>query len=141
MSNIALALTGGALIGLSASLYWLSHGRIAGISGLLGGLVARHASDRGQRGAFLAGLLIAGVALYLIRPGVFGPTNAQPLWLVAIAGVLVGYGTRLGSGCTSGHGICGIARLSGRSIAATVTFIATGVLTVVALRAAGVEGF
>ena len=134
MSNIALALTGGALIGLSASLYWLSHGRIAGISGLLGGLVARHASDRGQRGAFLAGLLIAGVALYLIRPGVFGPTNAQPLWLVAIAGVLVGYGTRLGSGCTSGHGVCGLGRLAPRSFVAVLAFMATGIFAASLLR-------
>lgn len=128
------ALIGGILIGLSASLLLLSHGKIAGISGILGGLLTPGTPDRGYRLWFLAGLLAAGVALAVLRPSTFPSAPVSPLWLVAVAGLLVGYGTRLGSGCTSGHGVCGISRLSARSITATVTFMATGALAVFASR-------
>jgi uncharacterized membrane protein YedE/YeeE len=128
------ALLGGILIGLSASLLLLSHGKIAGISGIVGGLLTPGTPDRSYRLWFLAGLLAAGVTLAVLRPSTFPSASSSPLWLVAVAGLLVGYGTRLGSGCTSGHGVCGISRLSARSITATVTFMATGALAVFVSR-------
>lgn len=128
------ALLGGALIGLSASLLLLTHGKIAGISGLLGGLLAPGADDRAFRLWFLGGLLVAGAALAAVLPSAFGPSPPTPFWLVALAGVLVGYGTRLGNGCTSGHGVCGVSRLSARSIAATLTFVAVGMATTFVAR-------
>lgn len=128
------ALLGGALIGLSASLLLLTHGKIAGISGLLGGLFVPGTGDRAFRLWFLAGLLVAGAALAVVLPSAFGPSPSTPLWLVVLAGLLVGYGTRLGNGCTSGHGVCGVSRLSVRSIVATLTFVAVGMATTFVVR-------
>jgi len=122
------ALLGGVLIGLSASLLLWSHGRIAGISGMLGRLVEEPRASQGFRLYFLAGLVSAGLVAGLIRGFPEGP--AMPVALTAIGGFLVGFGTRLGNGCTSGHGVCGNSRLSPRSLVATVTFIATGAITV-----------
>jgi uncharacterized membrane protein YedE/YeeE len=121
------SLLGGALIGAAATIYWVANRRVAGVSGVL----AAALRDRGQRRErllFLAGLVAAGVAATLLgkAPAAVGQ-GATPLLL---AGVLVGFGTRLGGGCTSGHGVCGLSRLSARSLVAVVTFIATGVLTV-----------
>jgi uncharacterized membrane protein YedE/YeeE len=128
------ALLGGALIGLSASLLLLASGRIAGISGILGGALASPGEERWWRVLFLAGL-IGGclVVRYLSADAVPVSISASPFLLV-IAGLLVGYGTRQANGCTSGHGVCGIARLSPRSIAATMTFMACGALTVFLMR-------
>lgn len=123
-------LVGGALIGLAATLLLWSHGKIAGISGLYGGLFVRETDDRGFRFSFLTGLVLGGVGLLLTNPGAFGGSSPVSLPLVGIAGLLVGFGTRLGNGCTSGHGVCGISRMSGRSFAATVTFMLTGFVTV-----------
>lgn len=126
---------GGLLIGISAAGLLLLTGRIAGISGVLGGLVApspQETKDRGWRLFFLAGLLLGGLVF-----GIFtGRTKAPvaPIAVVGVAGVLVGFGTRLGSGCTSGHGVCGIGRLSKRSIVATGVFMATGMATVFLTR-------
>jgi uncharacterized membrane protein YedE/YeeE len=121
------ALAGGSLIGASASLLLLLNGRIAGISGIVGGLVHPRAGDVAWRLYFLAGLLVGGLVLLASRPSAFGaPVVSLPLTLVA--GLLVGFGTRLGSGCTSGHGVCGVSRLSLRSIVATAIFVATGML-------------
>jgi uncharacterized protein len=128
--DAALPIAGGALIGAASALYLATHGRIAGISGLFSGLLER-ASDWPNRGAFVVGLVVAGGILALATPGLFEPPAAS-LLLVAAAGLLVGFGTRLGNGCTSGHGVCGTSRISGRSVAATLTFIATGALTVAA---------
>jgi uncharacterized membrane protein YedE/YeeE len=128
------ALLGGVLIGMAASLLLLTHGKIAGISGMLGGLLTPGASDRVFRLWFLAGLLAAGPALAVALPSAFAPSPPTPLWLVALAGLLVGYGTRLGNGCTSGHGVCGISRFSVRSLAATLTFLAAGVATTFVAR-------
>jgi uncharacterized protein len=121
------ALIGGALIGAAATFYWFANGRVAGISGVLAGAL-RERGDRRERLLFLAGLVVAGVgALWLgARPTTMGQ-GATPLLL---AGVLVGFGTRLGGGCTSGHGVCGLSRFSARSLVATLTFMAMGVLTV-----------
>lgn len=127
------ALLGGLLIGLATSLMLLFAGKIAGISGIVGGFLRQDREDSAWRGYFLGGLLLGGMALRLARPQAFGSTSAS-LAAVVIAGLLVGYGTRLGNGCTSGHGICGNSRLSLRSIVATVTFMATGALTVFVVR-------
>ena len=133
------SLFGGVLIGLAASILLLFHGRVAGIAGILGETL-RGDGTRGEgvfRAAFLVGLIAAGIALRLLYPAAFagaGSSSAASIGLVAIAGLLVGYGTRLGSGCTSGHGVCGISRLSKRSIAATMTFMAAGGVTVFVIR-------
>ena len=130
------ALAGGALIGLAASLLLLGTGRVAGISGIAGNLLFGARGDRAWRAAFLLGLVVAGAACTWLEPGLFAaPPRSMPL--VAVAGVLVGLGTRLGGGCTSGHGVCGISRLSRRSLVATLTFIASGALTVALLRGLG----
>jgi uncharacterized protein len=126
------ALIGGALIGLAAVLLMLVNGRIAGVSGILG--EALTGDDRGWRLAFLAGLIAAPLLLGAIGQPVPTP-RMPPSWSIVIAaGLLVGFGTRLGGGCTSGHGVCGIARLSPRSIAATLVFMATAMAVVAVMR-------
>ncbi len=136
MSQFLLPLLGGVLIGASASLLLLFNGRTAGISGITGGLLTPTRGDAGWRFAFVAGLLGGGLLLRALYPGGFGTGTAgsSAMGLTVMAGLLVGFGTRLGSGCTSGHGICGISRGSLRSIVATLVFMATGILTVLALR-------
>jgi uncharacterized membrane protein YedE/YeeE len=128
------AAIGGGLIGLSAVLLMLLTGRIAGISGIFGGLLNLRGDDKGWRIAFLAGLILAPVIAGLIGRGMAPPTLSANWIVIVAAGLLVGFGTRLGGGCTSGHGICGIARLSGRSIVATVIFMTTAILTVAVTR-------
>jgi uncharacterized membrane protein YedE/YeeE len=123
------ALAGGAMIGASAALLLLSHGRIAGISGIVGSLLPpTPASDRGWRLAFLGGLLAAGAVGARLAPAAVG-ASVRSLPLVLVAGLIVGFGTRLGSGCTSGHGVCGLSRLSTRSMVAVATFMTTGAIT------------
>jgi len=128
------AAIGGALIGLSAVLLMMSTGRIAGISGIFSGLLNVHDDDKSWRVAFLAGLILAPVLAGLIGYGMAQPALPSSWIVIAVAGLLVGFGTRLGGGCTSGHGICGIARLSPRSIAATIVFIVMAVVTVAITR-------
>ena len=130
------ALIGGALIGLSASVLMLLHGKIAGISGLLGDVVSPRGGDRSAGLYFLGGLLLAGVIARLVHPSAL-PSATPSLAVGAVAGVLAGCGTQLGSGCTSGHGVCGLSRLSKRSLIATVTFIALGVVSASVVRALG----
>jgi uncharacterized membrane protein YedE/YeeE len=128
------ALVGGALIGLAAAMLWLGNGRTAGISGIVGGLFTPNAGDVGWRVAFIAGL-VAAPLLYGVATGAMpesAVSGAAPT--VVAAGLLVGFGTRLGGGCTSGHGVCGMARLSPRSIAATLVFMACGFATVFVVR-------
>lgn len=127
------ALGGGVLIGIGVSVLLLFNGRIAGISGIIGGLASAARSDRGWRLSFLAGLLIAPLIWALLRFPIM--VNVDVGWIgLVVAGLLVGYGTRLGSGCTSGHGVCGLARLSSRSLAATLAFMAAGFVTVYLAR-------
>jgi uncharacterized membrane protein YedE/YeeE len=126
------ALVGGALIGLAAVLLMLLNGRIAGVSGILG--EALTGEDRGWRLAFLAGLIAAPLLLGAISRPVPTPWMPSSFAIVIAAGLLVGFGTRLGGGCTSGHGVCGIARLSPRSITATLVFMATAMVVVAAMR-------
>ncbi|TMS59167.1 YeeE/YedE family protein [Imbroritus primus] len=127
------ALAGGLLIGLAAALFLLVNGRIAGISGILGGLLRAPAGDRRWRVAFLLGLLAAPFAWRLFAAMPEAVIEAGPLQLI-VAGLLVGYGTQLGSGCTSGHGVCGVSRASPRSLAATLLFMAAGFVTVYVVR-------
>lgn len=134
-STWILALAGGAVIGIASALLLLTHGRIAGISGITGSLLQATTRDRGWRVAFLAGMIVSGLVASIVAPAAVG-ASVRPLPLVIVAGVLVGYGTRLGSGCTSGHGVCGMSRLSMRSIVAVLTFMTTGALTAVVAGAA-----
>ena len=127
------ALAGGALIGLAASLFILFNGRIAGISGILGGLLDWPAGDIAWRVAFLLGLIAAPVAWSLFAPLPAVRIDADTATLVA-AGLLVGLGTRYGAGCTSGQGVCGLSRLSPRSLVATAAFMAAGFATVFIVR-------
>ena len=125
-------LLGGALIGVAATLLWVGTGRVAGVSGILRGALFNNGERRGELIAFLLGLIVVGAAA-----GVFGATprpTSQPLGLLACAGLLVGFGTRLGGGCTSGHGVCGVSRFAPRSLVATATFVATGAATVLVTR-------
>ncbi len=125
------ALAGGALIGLSASLLLGFNGRILGVSGIVGGVVHPTRGDVAWRALFVGGLLLGGVVALVALPGAFTAASVGPGTAI-MAGLLVGVGTRLGSGCTSGHGVCGLSRLSTRSLAATLTFIGAGALTVLA---------
>ena len=127
------ALLGGVLIGLAATLILVFEGKVAGISGIVAAFMRPSPDDTAWRGQFLSGLLVGGVLLRFVYPQAFGATSAS-LASVAVAGLLVGYGTRLGNGCTSGHGVCGTSRLSARSMVATGTFILTGAVTVFLVR-------
>ncbi|HEY3891967.1 MAG TPA: YeeE/YedE family protein [Bradyrhizobium sp.] len=127
-------LLGGALIGLAAASLMLLTGRIAGVSGIFGGLLALRPADQGWRIAFVAGLIAAPLLATLAGAPLPVPAMTSNLALVAIGGLLVGFGSRMGNGCTSGHGVCGSARLSVRSIAATLIFMATAVITVAIVR-------
>lgn len=129
MNDIGLALIGGGLIGLSATLLLATHGRVAGISGILGTFIRTPAADAGMRGWFLLGLALAGVIGVLMSPERITETSVSTP-VIAVAGLLVGFGTRLGNGCTSGHGICGISRMSPRSLASVFTFILAGAIVV-----------
>jgi uncharacterized membrane protein YedE/YeeE len=127
-------LIGGLLIGLAAALLLLLNGRLSGISGIVGGLLAPKSSDVGWRVVFVAGLLLGAFIYMFATGGALAVTMQASLPVLVVAGLLVGFGTRLGSGCTSGHGVCGIARLSKRSIVATSVFFVVAMLTVFLTR-------
>lgn len=131
------SLAGGVLIGLAAALMVVLLGRIAGISGILGGLLQRatwgSVRQWGWRAAFVAGMLLAPLLWQMFAPLPAMQIPSNPVLIIS-AGLLVGFGTRLGSGCTSGHGVCGLSRLSIRSLAATLMFMATGMATVFIMR-------
>jgi len=129
-----LALLGGALIGLASVLLMLLIGRIAGISGILAGSFNGAGADKGWRLAFLAGLVAAPLIASAAGYPVLSPQMPWNWMIVGAAGLLVGFGTRLSGGCTSGHGICGVARLSPRSIAATIIFMGTAMIVVAVMR-------
>ncbi len=124
------SLVGGMLIGGAASLLWLLRGRIAGISGIAGGAILGASGPRAWRWAFLAGLLAVGAIAAQVAPEAFASTVPRDAGVIVAAGLLVGFGTRLGNGCTSGHGICGLSRGRVRSLVATLTFMGAGALTV-----------
>lgn len=127
------SLAGGVLLGLASAAFILLNGRILGISGILGGLIRPQPRDTAWRLAFVAGLLIAPLVWSLFAAPAVPRIEAGPALLV-VAGLMVGWGTRYGSGCTSGHGVCGIGRGSPRSLAATGTFMAVAILTVLVVR-------
>ncbi|MFZ6723362.1 YeeE/YedE family protein [Undibacterium sp. Ji49W] len=136
MTNLAMytSLAGGALIGISAALLLWATGRIAGISNIAGNLFAASSGERWWRVLFLLGL-IGGAGIYYVVAG-HAPAAREhfPSWLLAVAGLLVGFGTSLANGCTSGHGVCGIGRLSTRSFVATLLFLSTGIVTALVVR-------
>ena len=129
-----LSLFGGACIGIAVSLMLLLNGRVTGISGILNGVLVPEKGDTGWRVFFVGGLLVGGALLTVLRPESFFDTTGTSLGQVIIAGLLVGFGTVMGSGCTSGHGVCGVSRLSIRSLVATATFIFAGILSVWIVR-------
>ncbi len=128
------ALIGGVMIGVAATALLLVNGRIAGISGIFGGLVPPARGDALWRLLFLTGLVAGTLAWSVFRPGDVVPAFDASLPVIALGGLLVGFGTRLGGGCTSGHGVCGIGRRSPRSIVATVAFMLTAGVTVFVAR-------
>lgn len=129
------ALVGGVLLGLASAAFILINGRVLGISGILGGLLIPRHGDTSWRVFFLLGLVLAPITLSLLAPGLISaPRIDASHVVVVIAGLLVGFGTRYGSGCTSGHGVCGLSRLSPRSLVATLTFMAAGFTTVYVIR-------
>jgi len=128
-----MSLMGGVLIGVASALFILANGRIAGISGILGGLLTRRPDDRVWRLAFLLGLMAAPAAIVALTGPVVATIEANTEVLIA-AGLLVGIGTRYGAGCTSGHGVCGLSRLSPRSLVATLAFMGAGMAMVFVMR-------
>jgi uncharacterized membrane protein YedE/YeeE len=132
------ALIGGALIGVSVSLMLLWNGRVTGISGIINGALTYAKGDYAWRALFILGLIVGGLILKVLRPEVFSGAILTDTWTVVVAGLLVGFGTILGSGCTSGHGVCGISRMSPRSLVATIVFIGAGVFAVALFRKIGV---
>lgn len=138
MENVGAALLGGALIGTAVSLMLLWNGRVTGISGIVSGALFPAKSETAWRWFFLLGLFVGGALLRLFRPIAFTGALNTEMWTVALAGLLVGFGTLLGSGCTSGHGVCGVSRLSLRSLIATLIFISAGILSVALMWQMGV---
>ena len=132
MNAYFLPLTGGILLGLSAIWLLLTLGRVAGISGIAWGSIA--GPDRGWRWLFLVGLLLGGLLTHTVIGQPLPDESTAPTWLIAISGLLVGIGTRMGGGCTSGHGVCGLGRRSPRSVTATLTFMTLGIVTVFVMQ-------
>jgi uncharacterized protein len=132
--SIPAALFGGALIGVAAVLMLALNGRILGVSGIAAGLIAPVSTDRPARVLFLAGMIAGGIAVGAFLPRALPGAVSGNVLLLVPAGLAVGFGTRLGGGCTSGHGVCGMSRLSGRSITATITFMLVAMLTVFVVR-------
>ena len=134
MTAWLIALAGGVVIGLAATLLLWLNGRIAGVSGILNGVVFPKWNDIAWRAAFLIGLIAAGGLYMALVPGSSLPRTDYSRVGLIVAGVLVGFGTRMGNGCTSGHGVCGLGRLSLRSLVAVVTFMATAIVTTYVVR-------
>jgi len=128
--EVLMPLTGGILIGIAASMMLLFSGKIAGVSGIFGGMLFQQGEERAWKLSFIAGLIAGGILLYILNAEFFENTSGRDLIALTVAGLMVGIGTRVGGGCTSGHGVCGIGRLSGRSIVATVTFVFAGMVVV-----------
>ncbi len=137
ISTILPPLFGGVLIGLASALLLLLNGRIAGISGIVDGVVHPSRGDVGWRAAFVIGLIAAGLLLPFMWPAALPDELPRSVAIMAVAGLVVGFGTRMGSGCTSGHGVCGLSRFSPRSLAAVLTFMGTGIVTVAAWNLIG----
>ena len=133
------AIAGGALLGVAAVLLMKFNGRIAGISGIVNGALSTTSGDRLWRWLFVAGLVLGGFLYQLVSHEPLITRESFPMAQLIVAGLLVGFGTQMGSGCTSGHGVCGIARLSPRSIASTIVFLATGALVATLIYTVGTQ--
>ena len=134
MTAMLLPLLGGILIGLAASLLLLFNGRVAGVSGIAGGLLSATRGELGWRAAFIGGLVGGGLVMERLVPGTLGAPAVSGVALPVLSGLLVGFGARLGNGCTSGHGVCGLSRGAGNSLVATGTFVLVGAVTVFLVR-------
>lgn len=134
LESILMASLGGAIIGVASSMMLIFNGRVTGISGIYNGILSFVKSDLLWRMAFVLGLIFGGTVLFAIKPEYFVNESGRSLGSVAIAGLIVGFGTIMGSGCTSGHGVCGISRMSIRSIFATASFMAAGFAMANALK-------
>lgn len=134
MTTWMIALAGGVLIGLSATMLLWLNGRVAGVSGILNGVLFPNAGDVSWRAMFLLGLIVAAGLYMALVPGAPLPRTDYSRVALVVAGLLVGFGTRMGNGCTSGHGVCGLGRLSMRSLAAVLTFMATAIATTFVVR-------
>lgn len=134
MNEFIMPLLGGVLIGLAVSLMLLFNGRVTGISGIIGSGLTTQKQEGSWRWAFILGLILSGGVIYQLKPELFVDQSDTGLGSAVIAGLLVGFGTLMGSGCTSGHGVCGLSRLSLRSLAATVIFMLAGILSVAFIR-------
>lgn len=132
--DFGLALFGGIIIGFSASLFLLFNGRISGISGMFHSLSDKNNSLKIESTLFIIGLIFSGLLAGFVKPQLFDNSVITPFWKIALAGFLVGLGTKIGNGCTSGHGVCGISRGSVRSIFATLTFMISGIISVAIIR-------
>ena len=130
MSEYMMSLYGGMCIGFAVSMMLFLNGRVTGVSGIVNGILSPQKGDTFWRVAFVLGLVLGGAGVMALRPESFTDTSSTSLVMVIIAGLLVGFGTVMGSGCTSGHGVCGISRMSIRSIIATVAFIGAGMVSV-----------
>lgn len=139
--NILFGLLGGIIIGLSASLMLILNGRITGISGIYNGILQFYKGDVAWRAWFILGLITGGLILAFRAPETDEVIQAvRPLAVIAVGGILVGFGTVMGTGCTSGHGVCGLARFSRRSLVAVICFILTGMIVATAYRMLAPEG-
>jgi uncharacterized membrane protein YedE/YeeE len=134
MTAWLIALAGGVLIGLAATLLLWLNGRVAGVSGIVNGVIFPKREDTAWRAAFLIGLIVAGGLYMALVPGAALPRTDYSRASLIVAGMLVGFGTRMGNGCTSGHGVCGLGRLSLRSLGSVLTFMATAIMTTFVLR-------
>jgi uncharacterized protein len=132
-----LALIGGAIIGVAVSIMLIFNGRVTGISGIVSTALIPKKGDFLWRIIFVSGLFVGGLVMTNLRPQAFQSTVIAESWTTVIAGLLVGFGTSLGSGCTSGHGVCGLSRLSVRSLVATISFISTGIVAGIIFRKLG----
>lgn len=132
------ALLGGVIIGISVSMMLLLNGRVTGISGIINGVLTPLKGDTTWRVLFVGGLFLGGLAISALNPNVFTGSLNTETWTTVVAGLLVGFGTIMGSGCTSGHGVCGVSRMSPRSMVATIAFIGAGVAAVAVFKYLGV---
>ena len=135
--QLIMPLIGGGVIGVAVSLLLLLIGRVFGVSGILGGALFPVKGDTDWRLAAILGFPAAGLVMAQLMPATMAAETPSEIWVYCLAGLLVGFGTQLGSGCTSGHGVCGISRLSPRSIIATLCFMSSGIATVALVRALG----
>lgn len=131
------ALLGGAIIGVAVTLMLLLNGRVTGVSGIVGGLISSFKEKKSWRIMFILGLFSGGLVIRALHPEKLGVPIPNEDWMVVVAGLLVGFGSSMGSGCTSGHGVCGISRLSPRSIVATIVFMAAGITAVFLFKKMG----